>query len=422
MAARSSGSQDNLLDLEISHPPSHRPFYTSGDTIHGRIILHNSQATPGVGASIEFRGVARTRVGSTTSESNLLLVALELHSGQSSGDDFVWPFEFILPSGTQPGPINKSKYSGDRNFNRSPGHPLPPTFERGTRSETDADDIAIRYSLEATVSKPHLTHAFQPEILQVERSLAFSPTRETGVYRPILSPIVKSLTTAGAHLTDLQATHHSLRDQHSFREQFLPTVDLPHYLHHSKPSFELRAECPDITCANALLPLIIGIEHLGHRKNTPVNVPIIYLRNVAVALESITRVRVPAHFHSLGPEPQERSAEKTSIADSGDMRIPLTETWEASQAIQDLFISDTTLPTFKTYNISRTYILHIDLKLECEQKNFGVKMERGLTVLPAFAKATTSPSPGSARIPEYSDEPPPPYEERDRVSSLRLRA
>ena len=408
------------MDISVVRSPVNRPFYTWGDVVRGEVVLRNPNTAKGVEASIKFIGTTRTKIGakgnnqpSHSIETTLFLFTQDLNVGEKAqqGTDQVWPFEFAFPTGAKATP-QKQRYSNHANFQRIPGHALPPSF-RGEARPDRPDHNCITYTLEATLTKPYSTHPFPPGTMKVEKSLAFCPVRETENYQPIATPIVQELSIKGHHLlsTVERDQEHSLRgrSEHNIRGHAL-SIHAPHLV------FDIRTEAPEIACAGAKLPMCIGVEYDKERSNVQ-TIPPVYLRNIIVSLESVTHVRTPTTYLGLGQEPQDSWTETTHLADSGPINIPLPERWDVRDLIKNLEISDTVVPTFKTYNIARTYVLHIDIEAEIAHQPLSVKMERGLTVLPAVSK---TPMVGQLRVvpramarTSLCDESPPPYEQHE---------
>ena len=422
MVSRSSNGSgtDNELDITVQRAASNHEFYTQGDRVRGDVVLRNPSAAYGVEASIKFTGVAGTRIG-LRGNATLPLYSVEtilfqftqhLSVGRKSqeGTEQVWSFEFKFPSGTQSTP-QKQRYSGDSSFQRNPGHALPPSFRGGPRP-IDSDHAVITYTLEATATRPYSTHPFPSANVKSEKSLAFCSVREIEDYRPISSPFVKNLSLTGHYLGNAEESRHgkSLGGRSELDIKGQPISLRTPYLY-----FDIRTETPEIACAGARLPMCIGLKFDNARSNVK-TLPIAYLRHIIISLQSHTRIRTPAPYLGLGQEPQENWSETLPLADSGSVNMPLSERWSVNDLIKNLRIEETVVPTFKTYNVARTYTLHVEIKAEIAQNPLSCKMERQLAILPAVSKVpvrnTMLSAAAIARI-SSGEEPLPAYEQHE---------
>ena len=415
MISRSSSAGSNELEVVLARRASQRVFYTTGDRVQGDIILHNPNTAFGVQATARFTGSARTKIGARinihqpthTSETTLFAFTQNLGTGAKTADATMWSFDFGFPSGTQPTNTRRGRYSADQNFNRNPGHALPPSFRGGPR--VDEKDNTIRYTVEAIVSKPYLTHPF-PGTLKYDKAIPFRPVRETETCCPAISPSTNTLIISSSYVPVLAISHGDYARwalSRAFEPQNLP--------------IQISTYVPKVLCAGAKLPVSIGLDH-DLPQPVAEMLSCVYLRSVVISLENQTRVRAPLQFLGLGQEPQESWSEKTKIADSGPINIPLAEKWDLDELIKDLSISETLLPTFKTFNIARLYVLHITIELECVQQHHKIEVERPLTVLPAICRtedrSTLISLPRARRRGMTADEPPPPYEEHEGAAGV----
>ena len=271
--------------------------------------------------------------------------------------------------------------------------------------------------LEATLKKPSSTHPYFAANVKSKKILVFRSVREVEDYHPISTPIVRGLSLAGHHLahTKEAGQEQALRGRSEFsgRDHSI-SIHAPHLY------FDIFAETPEIACAGARLPLSVRVEYDYARTNVQ-TVPTIHLHSVIISLESCTRVRTPAPYLGLGQEPQESWTERRILADSGQINIPLSERWNTGDLIKDLLIGEAVVPTFKTYNIARTYCLKIEIEAGAVQHPLMLKMERQLLVLPAICKEPAREPPLSsdarARL-SLGEEPPPAYEQYEGESAV----
>lgn len=414
MISRSSSGTLNELDISLCRRPRDRPFYICGDEIKGDIILRNPNTAFGVEAAVKFVGVARTKIGSRinihqpqhSSETTLFQYIRDLGTGSKTAEGTVWPFEFHFPSGTQSGSTIKNRYSGDQNFHRNPGHSLPPSFRGGPRP-TEMENGVVRYTVEAIVTKPYSTHPF-PGTLRYGKPIPFCPVRDTENHQPILSPIAKTLTVS-CSLSQLYTS-----ESDTALNPSVQTRDL---------SFTINTHTPNSTCAGSKLPIKIGVAHDLTQHSLPA-IPPVYLRSVHIDLESITKIRTPALYLGLGQEPQECWTEKSKIAESGPINIPLSESWDVQELIKNMNVSDIVTPTFKTFNIARTYTLQVAVEVQCLERKINFNVERQLIILPAAWKTQNRSAAWRTAIPRARrrnstlEEPPPPYEEHEGAAAV----
>lgn len=177
--------------------------------------------------------------------------------------------------------------------------------------------------------------------------------------------------------------------------------------------FDVRLELPQTMCAGSKVPMFIGVKHKTSKRTAPA-MPPIHLKSILITLEICTRVRVPAGLLGLGQGPFEIWSESTFLADSDSLDGPLCGGTNLHEILKDFSISENLTPTFKTYNIARTYVLHINIEVECAPKHSYLQMVRRICLLPAACRSATTPA---RRPPQYQtiqspiDEASPPYEE-----------
>lgn len=125
------------------------------------MVLSRPTNERGVQTSIKLIGAAKSKIETRRNihqpsygvESCFYHFEKSLHGGSRQGrannQTYTWPFEFTFPSGVQ-STLKKERYSSDENFQRNPGHALPPSWTGGPRPEAK-DYNSIIYTLEATV-------------------------------------------------------------------------------------------------------------------------------------------------------------------------------------------------------------------------------------------------------------------------------
>ncbi len=405
----------NEFHIRLNPRASGLPFYTCGDTVRGSVVYTHDRNARGVKTTIKFTGVAKSKIGprgnihqpSYGVESNLFQFEKSVRKqGYGNNQTYTWPFEFTFPGGVQ-STSEKHRYSTNENFPRDPGHVLPPSWHGGSRPE-EGEHNSISYIIEATIASGISKSPTAKHVI----TIPFSPVRGMDDYHPILTPVENPLSRTTPLLDPNFRGHEHTIAGHSIA------------LHQPTSHFDIRLELPEKTCAGSKIPMLIGVAH-DHSRTTAQVVPPVYLKRILISLETCTRVRVPAGFMGLGQEPQECWSETTILGDGGLLHLPLCDSTDVHEFVKELAINEDLTPTFKTYNIARSYVLHIKVEVECAQKLFELDMVRKLCLLPSTCKPTTA---ARARRAAHQpptllspvDEPPPPYEEVETSNGRRL--
>lgn len=402
---------ENELSIKLDQRPSGLPFYTHGDLVRGCVVLSQTPNARGIETSFTFKGTAKSQImGSSISTESCLFhfhkPSCDGHK-QGRGNDrtYIWPFKFSFPSVTQ-STSWKQRYSGDADFHRDPGHALPPSWPEGSRIENGDGHNSIRYTLEIVITNNVTKSASRKESIV----LPFCAVREMEDYHPILTPIEHPLSRTTPLLDPRFQGHEHTIAGHSIA------------LHQPTSHFNIRVGLPEIICAGGRIPIFIGVEHDRSRSTAPIT-PLVYLKRITITLETCTRVRGPAGFLALGPEPQESWSKSKILVDSGLLNLALCDRADVHEIVKGLATDGDLTPTFKTYNIARTYNLHINIEIECAQKVFSFQLDRKLCLLPSICKTIDTPARRPQQCPTIQsppDAPPPPYEEVETETYSRL--
>ena len=123
---------------------------------------------------------------------------------------------------------------------------------------------------------------------------------------------------------------------------------------------------------------MIGIEYEPARSTAP-EVPTIYLTNIHARLTAITDCRVPheALFNNRGGNDTPRYEEKIDIVNQS-FNMPMYNHMQLDELIGGLRTLPNLPPSFKSYNISRHYILIVTAVVTCAQLDFKLYLSFGL--------------------------------------------
>ena len=415
----------NYLEISLNSPPHLRPCYVPGDTISGEIIIHGPEQIHGIHASITLKCVARVHFKESgrifspdhTHEIVLLhwqkrILARKKHPGH-----IAWAFSFSMPSNVQLACSSRwSSSAGDSSFASNRGHLLPPSLSKyldegliPNLAEEPLDGVvSIVYTLKATLTKPYFSHPYSGPTNR-EREIIFSPLRQE---EPQCNPQVTSSTHS---LSPYNLTS-NVRDHDSAHAQRL-------YWTTMKPTVTLHISIPTVVASGQVLGIKLSFEH-NISQVLIKKLPPLILNTISIYVSAETYARVPG---GLRRDPQTGWEHAYSIghlkdSDEADRAIMLTDAntkrWDVNSLLKELNERSIDIPTFKTYNIARSWTLEVqgELKLADQKMPFDVK--KPLVVLPRYNReevlreirsneiATASLSSNNI---EREDGAPPPY-------------
>ncbi|KAL8701123.1 MAG: hypothetical protein Q9201_005088 [Fulgogasparrea decipioides] len=248
--------------------------------------------------------------------------------------------------------------------------PLPPPFGHGSGSLMGPDvETFVRYELEVALVTPPNTRGN----VQATKTLILKRQREEQNPDPRLSYACSTQDVQSLYL--LPGYQHRAPTLGEKLKAKVNSGKLP------KAQYLFKVLLPTVGVLGQSLPLALGVSHDEHHSTTT-DAPTVFFRKVSVKLESRTWVRCTSGSmwssddvieqvtsdHRIGQ--QDFSRKDLQMIDRMDigsmMGLALS-----TRGIVGAFFSEPLAPTFKTFNIIRSYILKVHVMTECgKQKRF----------------------------------------------------
>ena len=138
-----------------------------------------------------------------------------------------------------------------------------------------------------------------------------------------------------------------------------------------KACFTATVLVPSVAVIGWPLPLMLHIDH-DVENSTIISPPIIYLRKLQVFLRTETSICGMKHLAMTSDFDQGGWTSSAKIVDIRFSRnLPRVEHLDL-RGIMDLNVVPDLLPTFKTFDIARTYSLRVSAIVECAEKSFAI--------------------------------------------------
>lgn len=352
--------------LQIDIPQSR---YRAGDTVSGSVYLV-SQHTEGqqvdVGSiTIEFTGRSTTlrhwpRIPHTmrlfSFKESLFTGAKRLHVpyGQAEASDRnEWPFSFTLPS-------NCSQSEGDLvvsspYFNSDPNQALPISMKD---DNGQGGSCSIVYELQATLRSPLKDGSYTNEGSTQRMEILVHRPRRTE--QPTFDFNTKSAAFTYQSLLLLpkeerELVHRPLTIMERLKLRPPSTNHLP------KAVFTIRVQTPSAAVIGQPLPLMLHVDYDVNSSTVPR--PVFHLRRVSIHLGEETLIWGLKGVGDLESSRWTRqiTLHKKEFKSQG----PRVEEHLDLRNVMDTAVKRDVTPTFKTYNIARTYFLKVLVGLEC---------------------------------------------------------
>ncbi|KAL8879048.1 MAG: hypothetical protein Q9198_003266 [Flavoplaca austrocitrina] len=355
-----------MLQINVHPGP-----YTPGSPISGTVSLEGDglRSLKVQTIKITFSGRSKSNITESSSNNNrthhrarITLFQYEhvLFTGPySMNPSHQWPFDFKFPDSCHSTGLRQFKDSS-KSFNKDIHQPLPASFGYSTANFLKANvEASVRYELEAALVAPEgsrgsiertrlLTLIHQRHELDPDPRLSFS-SRDCEVQSLYLSPEYQHRTP-------------------TFKEKFKAGITwgkLPeaHYI--------LKALLPTVGVIGRPMPVFLGVTYNEDRSTTK-SAPPVLLRNVKVQLVARTTVRCASAsmWSSNDVHDSDYNTHTLGEKDFTDRTIELTERLNVAE-LMNLTISDRQAllaPSFKTFNIIRTYTLRVHVTTECGRK------------------------------------------------------
>ncbi len=397
--------------LQIGIP---RSKYKAGDTVSGSVRLvseHPKGQEIDVGSiAIEFIGRSTTAKHWPRNPNNILLFSFKAilftgprklyvpHGQTSNVDRNEWPFSFTLPLDCT---LSQS-YSAitSPHFNSDPSQPLPISFMDNSQDGS----CSILYKLQATLVSPprdgYYTNEGCTEKVDISVYLPrnieqppfnFNDKRVEFTYRSLLL----------LPREERELVHRPLTIKERLKLKTPSTEHLP------KAVFAIRVQTPSVAVIGRPLPLMLHVDYDADASTVPP--PIFHLKRVSIHLCEATSIW---SLTGTGESESTRwTKEVTLQAKDFETRIPRVEERLDLRKVMDTLVNRDLPPTFKTFNITRTYSLKVFVRLESTGKEHFVfgDYKRCTLLAEEYDSQITVYNEPAPILDEEEIDPPPPY-------------
>ena len=321
--------------------------YTGGDEVLGNIILHR-------GTGKEFSHVRLRFYGRTVHDAggiytnyipqgpelfDISAVVYVKHGKTAAVGPMLWPFKFIFPANTQAvsDPFN---YAKDKHFHSVHGHRLPPTINPTTWWKGPLRR-QIQYWIEA-----------EAEVVPGDG------VAKTYTHRVELNYLPSRLELSPKPCPSTKSEFFVHRLKKMCLESHIDPYTSKDCRKCAQYAFTVCMSIPTQTYPGGPFPLNFSIEHMAGI-STPIEAPKIKVRKYRVALKAITEYR-DDKGHDIKPR-------MTTVG--------VMEGKGTTMDLEKLFGKQGNLiPTFKTYDMARRYVLQIEVEAKCGKKKYPLKL------------------------------------------------
>ena len=407
------------LHIDVPHTK-----YKAGDTVTG-IVRLGSQDTKhqGVDAgsiTIEFTGKSTTmknwpRIPHTirlfSFKKTLLTGPKRLHvlSGHiGNGDEIEWNFSFILPFNCNL--IETSSMSSSSLFNTDPDQPLPTSFKDDS---VQGGSCSIVYELQATLLPPAMDRHHTNKVCT--KKVEIFVDRGRSMEQPVYIFNTKSATFTLRSLLLLPREERELAYRPPTIKEKLK-LKTPSTEHIPKAVFTIRVQTPSAAVVGQPLPLTLHIDYDAN--SSTVTPPVFHVKRVSIHLCEETYI---TGLKRGGQTESVRWTQEHTIHEKRlEIKRPRIIEHLDLRTVMDTAIPHHVTPTFKTFNIARTYSLKAYVRIENSAREYAVYGDYKPCTLFAgeYDPRTTVDDVEAAPMTEVEDnDPPPAYEvvARERV-------
>ena len=391
--------------------------YRAGDAVAGTVRLvsqHTVRQEVDVGSiSIELTGKSTTmknwpRIPHTIrlfSFKKTLLTGpkrLPVRNGSSEDtDNHEWTFSFILPSTCDL--TEESPRSSSSLFNTDPNQSLPTTFKHDS---VQGGSCSIVCELIATLLSPIRDGYYTNDACTAKIEVQLDRARS--IEQPVYSFNTKSAAFTHRSLLLLPREERELaRRPLTIKEKL--KLKIPSTEHLPKAVFTIRVQTPSAAIVGQSLPLIIHIDYDANTSTVPP--PLFHVKGVSIYLCEETYI---ADLKHDGESETVRWTQEINLHGTRfEAKRPRIEERLDLRNVMDTAIPHHVTPTFKTFNIARTYSLKVYVRLESPGKEHAVygDYKRCTLLAGEYDPRTTvdNMEPGPMTEAEEND-PPPAYD------------
>ncbi|KAL8836846.1 MAG: hypothetical protein Q9176_006080 [Flavoplaca citrina] len=353
-----------MLQINVHPGP-----YTPGSSVSGTVSLEGDglRALKVQTIKITFSGRIKSKITEpnrdrTHHRARITLFQYEhvLFTGPySMNPSHQWPFVFRFPECCQPTGLSQFKNSS-KSFNEDNHQLLPGSFGHSTANFLKADvEASVRYALEAALVAPAgsrgsiertrlLTLIHQRHELHPDPRLSFR-SRDCDAQSLYLLPEYQNRTP-------------------TFKEKFKAGIG---WAKSPEARYILKALLPTVAVIGRPMPLFLGVTYDADRSTTE-SAPPVLLRNVKIQLVARTTVRCASAsmWSSNDVHDSDYNTYTLGEKDFNDQPIELTDRFNVAE-LMNLTMGErqvSLVPSFKTFNIIRTYTLRMHVTTECGRK------------------------------------------------------
>jgi len=391
--------------------------FTAGDLVKGNVVLESNKDQAVGRVRIIFYGRAKTMINRhqqntppMVTRCMLFEITKDLFIGSYTlrRGRYEWPFQFEFPMYSQPGMeerfINGGVYAG-----ADVAVPLPPTFSANHTGLEQTSITDVEYKLKATVTRPP-DAPFLRQLTNMESKLSvkYFPGRLEESPNLCLQALPSSFNAKSLHLLP-HRSHDKLTIKEKLRSTFksseLPNVD-----------FIVELRYPTQIYPGGPFPITLALTKMQKSDDVEDDPPVM-IKSVSVNVVAQAQCRtkgmiLPEHTgyitlradvvktpgKSLNIElPPLNSKAVQAGTESGE--VDITKLGKLS------CLSKRISNDFRVHNILLQHELRVKVKLTCAQKQFEIRMEKPLRVLPALYRGPTRMRPMSAEQSSWQVEP-----------------
>ncbi len=334
------------LTFDNNKPAS--TIYTEGDVVKGSVHLGAIQPISTTSIAIRLKCEARTIIERSNGQNSyshpstavVYDTAKQLVNEPSIFvTDSDWSFEFKLPSLAQQ---VASRWAPSKTFEHTPGHSLPPSWVSGDKSQ------CIEHFLEVVMQRPSI------DVDAIHRfPVKFSPSRN--VLLPHTEPMSKQqFISRRSHLLG-QVSHSKRPGMPRLVSSLFGAKDSDLVV-----GFNLSSTLPTVFYAGGPLPITLSLVYDSVR-STAREIPPVYITNLFARVTAITDVRVGYNSLMGSGEYHHDFRGKITLCWLSQIRVLMSEDMKLHELLPALRIGQKLCPSFKTYNIRRSYILKVSI-------------------------------------------------------------
>lgn len=356
-------------DLLIRCDPSGRGenLYTSGDIVRGHVRSQHRLAMPLSCLSVHLKGEVESRAPiyndrqSHVAKGILFDLSTDLQSpeGPSNGPHS-WGFQFEFPwqclIAQQPKPFGPHP-----NFEHLPGYPLPPSFSSSQNHQR------VSYYLEVVGIRGR---SLDVREIRIRHPLRFSPSRPTETpLGECFSRTLQCIRRSNQLDPHLAVQSKSLSDR--TREFFTGPPPKP------TARFTVRSRVPYQGCPGDAFPIQLGFQH--EEGSAIHQAPLVTLARLEATIDIFTFARVP--YNTLYDDDGtlhnyvDRQRTTQSVY-SKYSNVPVFDGMQLEEIFKGFVLPFDLVPSFRTYNLSRSYGVTVTATLHCIGQNYELALSK----------------------------------------------